>query len=511
MKILTSFLGLLFYLLGISTGVAEATNKILLIPLDDRPPCLQFPVKMAQIDGIELVTPPKALLGRFMRYGEPDEIIKWIERQNLTDFDAAIISLDMLAYGGLVASRVFATPLELAKRRISIVGKLRALAPHLRIYGSSVIMRLAPTADGANDSYRTKLAKWAEISPNPSHRQQTLALEKAIPVQVLEDYKNARLRNLIINQLAVEYAKSKVFDYLIISQDDAKPSGIHLADRDALVKMVAEANLANRVAIQPGADEVSMLLLARSVSDRYAYHPRVFAYYGSEKSAQTVMPFEDRTLRKTVSFHLKAVGALEVFTKEEADIVFFVFSDRLEGNRSMSYAHEISEFHQRQSGIGLILADIDPIGNVQGGDQVLTECLNEMKIFKNLYGYASWNTAGNAIGTALPQGIVYGAALKRNTQPEEMKRSATAQGWFILNRLMDDYLYHAKIRPEALQFIKAKGWNSLLLNTQQTIDVEHYCLERINAFSAHFYGFNPKEVSFYLPWSRTFEAEISFE
>lgn len=36
------------------------TARILLIPLDDRPPCLQFTQRMAMIGNAEIVTPPLA-------------------------------------------------------------------------------------------------------------------------------------------------------------------------------------------------------------------------------------------------------------------------------------------------------------------------------------------------------------------------------------------------------------------------------------------------------------------
>ena len=64
---------LFFLLLAGAIHARQApTTKILLIPLDDRPPCLQFPEKMGLIAGAEVIAPPKELLGKFTQAGNPE-------------------------------------------------------------------------------------------------------------------------------------------------------------------------------------------------------------------------------------------------------------------------------------------------------------------------------------------------------------------------------------------------------------------------------------------------------
>ncbi|MGI8469354.1 MAG: DUF4127 family protein, partial [Pyrinomonadaceae bacterium] len=342
------------------------SSKILLIPLDDRPPCLQWVIKMGEIGDAEIVAPPREMLGRFTEAGKSDEIINWIKTQNLKSFDAAIISIDMLAYGGLVAMRVHETDDEIALRRLAFLRELRKLAPQLKIYGSSVIMRLAPTGTGANEAYRENLAKWAEISVDPNLKTETAELERKIPAEALANYKAARVRDLKINRAAVNFARDKTIDYLILSQDDAKPKGVHVADRENLIALTKKLNLTEKVAVQPGADEVSMLLLSRSLTDKYNYHPKIRAIYSSETDADRTMAFEDRPLRQTVSFQIKAAGASE-FPKEstnfDMDANFFVFTSRHEKDGARSFAEKIWNGKHI-----IIVADIDPRGDVQGGD-----------------------------------------------------------------------------------------------------------------------------------------------
>ena len=495
----------------------KSSTKILLIPLDDRPPCLQFPTKMGLIGDVEIITPPREMLGKFLDFGKSDEMIAWISTQDLTTFDAAIISIDMLAYGGLVASRVYETTYEKGIKRAEFANIIREKSPKIKIYGSSVIMRLAPTGDGKNEAYREKLSKWAEVSPDEKQKSLTEKLENEIPKEALSNYKSARERNLKINIFAVQLTKNKVFDYLILSQDDAKPKGVHIKDREILSKFVEENKLNESVAIQPGADEVSMLLLARSMTDKYHYHPKIKAIYSSESMADKAMPFEDRPLRQTVSFHIKAVGGVEVFDPKQADICFFVFTSRFENGRAKSFADEIINF-SKKSKKGIIIADIDPKGDVQGGDIAFTESLKSEAIFSKIYGYASWNTAGNAIGTALPHGILYGVSreiTKKIPQKAILAKMNEAQTWFMINRLLDDYSYHSVVRPMAGKMIRENKWNAFRLTDEQTKITEEFCTKELRPIAEktveRFYkkkALSLPNFSFDLPWNRTFEAEI---
>jgi hypothetical protein len=483
---------------------------------------------MARIADVALISPPRELLGRFTEFGHCDAISAWIQAQDLRQFDAAILSFDMLAYGGLVASRVHDTPLATALQRVEVLRKIKQAHPQLKIYGSSVIMRLAPTADGKNEAYREKLSRWAEVSADPGAQAQTQELESAIPAAALADYRAARARNLQLNRSAIQWVKEGLLDYLILSQDDAKPRGVHVQERESLQQQIQAEGLQDKIAVQPGADEVSMLLLARSASALQGYQPKIKAIYASEKTADRVMPFEDRPLRKTVSFHLRAIGAQEVNEAAQADLLFYVFADRFTPGAAESFAQQIiQQLTQKKQGV--IVADVDPKGEVQGGDVTFTEALKKAGVFAQLYGYAAWNTAGNTIGTALPQGTVYGLAKTHlNAVYQQPKLSSKAkrqlvlerQTWFTLNRLLDDYTYHSLVRPEIQQIIRNKNWNAFRLSAEQTPPVEQLCTEKLQPLAqqtvAGFFSTKTptklqlKELRFDLPWNRTFEAEIDF-
>jgi hypothetical protein len=513
--ILTVFGILLGLSVSAQNNMTKYSAKILLIPLDDRPPCLQFTQKMGLIGNAEVIAPPKDLLGNFTAPGQSAKIITWLKQQDLKTFDAAIFSLDMLAYGGLVASRVYNISAEKALNRIAILKDIRKMSPSLPIYVQSVIMRLAPTGDGKNEAYRAKLAEWAEISvsTDESSKTQTAKLEQEIPAVALLNYKQSRTRNLAINLKAIDYVKNGVVDYLILSQDDAKPKGIHISDRERLVAEVKQLNLTDKILVQPGADEISMLLLSRALNKKFNFSPKIKAIYSSLVLSTKPMPFEDRPLRQTVSYDIQAIGGKEVEDAEQADLLFYIYASRFEAGRAKSFAQEIEEkVNQNRH---LIVADIDPRGDVQGGDTNFSMELLSRNLFPRLFSYASWNTAGNTIGTTLPQGSIFALSTsKLSATPLIEKRIQVAENWFTFHRVLDDYYYHNLVRAQAKDFIAKNNWDPYHLSNEATQKVEKFCLNLLNIhfkeLSNHYFSKKLADLTFTLPWNRTFEAEINF-
>lgn len=503
-------------------ALGQRPVRILLIPLDDRPPCLQFPVRLGDISGAEVVTPPRELLGRFTRFGQPDVIVDWIKQQDLGSFDAAVVSIDMLTYGGLVASRVASSATtQIALARLESVRALRRAMPRIPIYGSSVIMRLAPTADGTNELYRVALARWAALSSDArdsAAAAEAALLRRQIPDSVLTAYGVARRRNFAVNEAAVAMTRDGTLDFLILSQDDASPTGVHVAERERLVATIRSAGLSDRVALHPGADEASMLLLARALARRFGRSPRVFPVFSSRADADRPMPFEDQPLRETVRRQLGAAGGIEVADAATADLLLFVYTSRFERTKATEFAERIGRADKPA-----IVVDIDPKGDVQGADSAFTEVLLHERRFTRVVGYAAWNTAGNAIGTAVAQGIIRTVTLAGGRgRAAARDKIETAQRWFLLDRLLDDYIYRIRARPGALALIRSRGWDPLRLASAATTTVELWATpvirveaDRLAAVLGPTRSGAPacrlaSELALTLPWGRTFEAELQF-
>lgn len=505
----------------------ERQAKILLIPLDDRPPCLQFTERIGLIGNAEVVSPPKEMLGRFTDPGKSDQIVEWLKGLDLTSFDAAIVSVDMLAYGGLVASREYQVSEKTAADRLTVLQELKKRSPGLKIYAQSVIMRIAPTGGGKYEAHRTQLAEWGVVSvgKDKASREKTTQLDGEIPPAMLSDYMQARKRDLSVNLDAVDLVNHGVIDYLLVSQDDAHPVGVHVADREKIISRVKEMGLEDKISVQPGADEVSMLLLARVLHDKYHYTPTIKVIYSSDAMSHEVMPFEDKPLTVTVSDQIASTGSREVDDTSGADMLFFVFTSRFEPGAAERFATQIEG--EVKAGKEVMVADIDPKGNVQGGDSAFAISLENKGILPELTSYASWNTAGNTIGTSLSQGIVFSLARAKLMGPQNRSDSIlTAQHWFTFHRMLDDFYYHTLVRGKIKDLLKdgklmgpdrKEDMGQVLTFSRGLMDQYFDELKR-NYFGEKEGGdlkgqscTGPRNLRFSFPWNRTFEAEISFD
>src|SRR5689334_13056928 len=92
-------------ILALLASLAQA-SRIILVPLDNRPAAGQFAQMIGDIDGAQVQMPPYQLLGRYTSAGNPDAILAWLNAQDMSDVSSIIVSADMIAYGGLIASRV---------------------------------------------------------------------------------------------------------------------------------------------------------------------------------------------------------------------------------------------------------------------------------------------------------------------------------------------------------------------------------------------------------------------
>ena len=80
--------------------------RIALVPLDDRPVNTELVRDVAAIAGATVDIPPAPLLPNYRSAGDADGIGAWLLDLSRGALDAAVVSLDMLGYGGLIPSRI---------------------------------------------------------------------------------------------------------------------------------------------------------------------------------------------------------------------------------------------------------------------------------------------------------------------------------------------------------------------------------------------------------------------
>ena len=521
-----SIVALIIFICCTQIGFAEKT-QILLIPLDDRPTSWQFPSRMANIANAETTIPPLEYLGHSFTPGDSDKLQDWIRSQDLNQFDAAIIVVDMVAYSGLVGSRAYNVHEETSMARIQIIKEIREKAPNIKIYAQNVIMRLALTYNNENAEFYSHFTKWATIAGDKSaeNRKMMDELERKIPENIISDYLLTRKRNLKVNLLSLEMVKKGVIDFLVLSQDDASPQGIHAQEQKMLSEKIENSTLSDRAIIVSGADNAVMLLLARCINEKFNQKTKIQVIHSSFDQSEQIMPYQDTNLSETVSQHIFAAGATVVKSEENPDLYLYVFSSRNKPGAAESFANQIQD--QIKLGHDVIVADVDPIGNIQGGDEQFINLLLGKDILNKVAGYAAWNKAGNTIGTALPQGLIFRLAKEHLfTDSKTIDKILTAQNWFLLHRLMDDYYYHTIVRTELNRYLQNNGRSATIMTDEVTEKARLIGLKSMQKHfdrsMEYFSKSNPTYINksvtckktgslhFVLPWNRTFEAEIDF-
>ena len=499
-----------------ATPVRPASAPIAFVPLDDRPVTYQLPIMLGTIAGQPLVTPPRSSIGKYLQPGDPVALARWLRGDATAGASALVASTDMVAYGGLVASRVPGTSTAEAVAHLRDLANLKTARglPFVGAFGT--IMRLAPTGVPrlglATDYYATgrtvdDLQAYANL-PDPPRLPADVAraahLRELIGAPTLDAYLSARARNLDVDQWALQFAAEGGFDQIVVGQDDAGPQGLHLKDVAALQRTARRFHLGARAAIEPGADELGMVMLARVFARNAGWRPTVDVVYSRAGGGATIDRLEYVPIDTTIGEIVTGCGATRV--THDADIALYVrvadtpdadeaaFEDRIAGDVA--------------AGRSVAVADLTFLNGGPGVEQrELTQALIARGIAGKIDAFASWNTDANTIGTALPEAIAAGAGRRTGTYD---RREHVA---FLLDRYVDDYAFHQFVRPALNAKLRADGVDTTLLLPDVAREASHdnrAALWRygLDLLATIFPDYRDAGLTITLPWDRTFETQI---
>jgi len=404
-----------------SAGSTATPAPIAFVPLDDRPVTYQLPVMLGAIAGRSVVTPPRVLIGNYLRPGDPDAILRWLRSYGTDGAAALVASSDMVAYGGLVASRIPGTSTPEAYERLRELAALKSERglPYVGVFGT--IMRLAPTGVprlGAAANYYAAgqtvddVQAYANLPDPPQSdedRRKAARLRALIGDATLGAYLATRRRNLNVDEWALQMAAEGGYDRIVLGQDDAGPQGLHLKDVAALVSTERAFHLGDRAAIEPGADELGMVMLARVLAQAVHWTPAVSVVYSRPDGGTVVDRLEYVPIDTTIGEIIEACGAHRVadVPSNVADIALYV-------RVAATLPADEAAFEERMAadvaaGHSVAVADLTFLSGEPGPEQrELTEALIARGIAGNLDAFASWNTDANTVGTALPEAIAAG-------------------------------------------------------------------------------------------------------
>jgi Protein of unknown function (DUF4127) len=488
---------------------------IAFVPLDDRPVTRQLPQMLGSIAGTTVVEPPRALLGNYLTFGQPDAIIAWLNGPQARAAQSVVVSTDMLAYGGLVASRVPGVSYADAYFRLQELRTLRRLHGHAWIGAFGTVMRLAPTgipAIGPAKNFFAAYPAWEYLQqyanlhdpPLPSELATAQHLRDLVGEPTLQAYLDTRARNLSVDLRAVDLTAQNDADALVLGQDDAGPVGLHLKDVAALKAAVQERGIGERVAIEPGADELGMAMVAQALARNAHWLPRVQVRYSRAGGGSYNDPLEYAPIDVAISSLIKLCGAQRV--DSQPDIVLYV---RVPNPTAAEDASLISAMQSdEQSGVPVAFADLTFLEDRFTDQAAFAEQLLRSGTAAKLDAYSSWNTNANTVGTAVAEAVAAGAGRRTGTY------DALAHREFTFNRILDDYAFHDYVRPQLNAALTAEGItdHTYLLPEQAAPVAELNRAALWNRGEAILTqldpGYHIAAMNITLPWNRTFETEI---
>ena len=426
--------------------------KICFVPIDNRPVCYSLAKDIAAIDeDIELLTPPREFLGDLTKSARVNEILDWLE--NIPACDAMVLSLDTIAYGGLIPSRRSPDSLEEIKARLN---RLKPLLKNKKVYAFSSIMRISNT--NYNEEEKEYWKDWGKKIFEYSYS----GVNDGIPRAILDDYLATRKRNFEINKTYLNWG----LNTLIFSKDDCAPKGFNVDEARELERLGAKT--------KTGADEIPLTLLARAIEKEI----KVFVEFTEPDYKDCISNYEDVSIEKSVQGQLELGGFTQVLTREEADIILVVnnFVER-QGEHVMGWTTQPFRKTFTPPDEPYAVADVR-YANGADNDFVV-QILQDFPA----YGYAGWNTSANTLGSLLA-----GVKVKWNAKKYSDKAFRKLQ----MIRLLDDWAYQANVRING--------------ETPQLEDLMKPYEERLTRY-LEFKPVNP--ITYSYPWKRSFEIEVS--
>lgn len=503
--------------------------KVLYVPLDERPCNRLYPQYIAKCSNeIEIITPSIDILGYKKTPCNLEKVWSFLE-DNINTVDVAILSIDMLIYGGLLPSRLHNSTTEELEKYIERLKNLKSRNTNLKIYAFSLIMRTPKynSSDEEPDYYEyfgEDIFKRAYLLDKDNHeglsdKEKTVLkkLEEKIPREHIVDYEIRRETNIQINKKILEVLNDKFIDYLVIPQDDSAEFGYTAIDQRKINLYIESSNLLGDVLIYPGADEVGATLLARAYSDYKDKKIKIYPLYSSVLGPTIIPLYEDRPMFESLKSHIISAGACIVRNYEEADIILAINSpgkimqeswdqfENIDGSYNsfrniMNFVLEIKMLIEK--GKKVVLADC---AYANGGDYKLIKLLDKYKILDKLNAYYGWNTHCNTLGTTISQGII----TSFNCNDKNIKYN-------IIYHLLEDVFYQAKVRMKVNKELLEKYDCNYFDISKRQDEIQDKISDLIfdeynSVINFSFEDLKIKDIKVYNPWKRMFEIGIELE
>lgn len=445
--------------------------KLAFVPIDNRPVCYTLPKLLAEIDeSIEFYIPDRKYLGGLKQEADIDHLFEWLI--TLPKLDAIILSLDTLAYGGLIPSRRCPETFEQIKERIETLKEILE-GKDAKIYAFSSIMRISN--NNYNEEEKEYWSKWGKkifaYSYHTHEGNRESCITNLIPSEILDDYIETRRRNFEINKIYLQWQKEGLFETLIFSKDDCAEYGFNVQEAQVLEKMGAYT--------KTGADEIPLSLLSRAIQGEMKICPKFL----EPESKNLISNYEDVSIEKSVLGQIELAGC-KITDEENSDIILYInnFKNN-QGEIVMKVGTESFSKTFTTPKKPYMIADVR---FANGADNNFVKELFKNKINdENFYGFSAWNTSANSLGS-----LICGAKIKFFAKKYNEKAFKKLQ----ITRFLDDWAYQANVRQQ-LEKPNIEKTTELMKDFEKTLE------KVLNTNIA---------VNYKFPWERLFEVEVDF-
>ncbi|MGI6344364.1 MAG: DUF4127 family protein [Bacillota bacterium] len=500
----------------------EASPLVLLLPLDSRPVNTQHVELLARLAGWGLRLPPPETMDYYTEPGDTTGLFAWLA-DNLDAADAAIVATNNLLCGGLIASRHPGTYTEL-ETRLEQLEELLAQHGDVDITLLQVLPRQLPTQfdNPAGWARREQLTRYGQLIDQVAQlggraaAGQTLVseletLERTLPADVLQDYLAVYNANRTVGEALLSLVRQGLADRVVLTLDDSARYGLSNLHQRELLQQAGEAGIADRVFALTGADETSMLALARLVVAQQGRTPQFALHFQRAGDATLVLPYEADGLEEAIAEKIRFVGGViqEAAAGDAAANQLFIHA-HAGAEQVPVLAEQITHLERQGRQVGVI-----DVALVNQADRGFVEALFAEVDAAAITSYAGWNTASNSIGSVVAHLAVRGTVasdLARLTSSFAADDRLAADWEYRFLHVADEVVYQAEVRAQLAAWCVAQGIPTDHIPPERLAEVnaelEWQMQSRLERWATLFPLGDGWTWQVRLPWPRLFEVEI---
>lgn len=390
--------------------------QVAYIPIDNRPVNYDRVKMLAKSVGFELLMPEEDTFRTALdnmkpnkngsTYGDREKLLNWLKETDKT-CDYFVLSLDQLLSGGLVASRwLDNTDLTF---EFEVADYIINLAKNNTVVLFDTVMRLASTVN--YQGYQ--MPEYNNLRSYGSVARLTLTGSELTVDNIIAGYKygeNGKKISTPLSDKAVDKylasrtRKLKLIDYILSkSLEDLEYCYIGVDDSSTTTNIQTnEINLiSNKLGdngvIYAGTDELGLMGITRIVTKLYGSPKVGVTYFGNSKD-QIADEFDFASLEYEINNHIRSLGCT-VVDGGKGDVEVLVITKNSGNDQAIKLVDKAFELVENKKPVIII----DP--NSKNADFLQKQLLTREFPLSMLLGYSNWNTAANAMGIALSNGI----------------------------------------------------------------------------------------------------------